>query len=84
MQQVDEDLQRLPHDGVGRPALAVDDEAHAARVVLVRGIVESVWLGLSGIPQWPLSRLHRFAPPVGQRLPDTTHPASISHRRKVE
>ena len=40
--QVDEHLQRLPHDRVRPAPLDVDDEADAAGVVLVAGIVETL------------------------------------------
>ena len=45
MQQVDQDLQRLLHDRVRLAALDVDDEADAAGVVLVLGIVETGRVG---------------------------------------
>ena len=40
--QVHQDLQRLLHDGVRLAALDVDDEADAAGVVLVHGVVETL------------------------------------------
>ena len=53
VQEVDQHLERLAHDGVRLPALDVDDEADAACVVFVPGIVET----LSG--RWSeLVRLH--------------------------
>ena len=42
VQQIDEQLQPLRDDGMGAPALHVDDEANAARVVLVPWIVEAL------------------------------------------
>src|SRR5262249_53463027 len=53
VKEVDEDLQRLAHDGVRLSPLDVDDETDAAGVVLVARIVET----LSG--WWSeLARLH--------------------------
>ena len=42
VQEVDQDLERLAHDGVRLSSLDVDDEADAAGVVLVAGIVETL------------------------------------------
>ena len=42
MEQVDEHLQRLPHDRVRALPLDVHDEAHTAGVVLVAGVVKTL------------------------------------------
>jgi hypothetical protein len=42
MKQVDQDLEGLADDGVGTHALDVHDEAHAARIVLVAGVIKSL------------------------------------------
>jgi hypothetical protein len=42
MVEIDEDLQALRHDGVGFRALHIGDEADAAGVVLVAGIVQTL------------------------------------------
>ncbi len=48
MAQVVEDREPLLDDVVGLPALDVRDEAHAARVVLVAGVVESLFRRAAG------------------------------------
>jgi hypothetical protein len=45
MVDIHEDLEALRDDGVGFPALHIDDEADAAGVVLIAGIVESLCPG---------------------------------------
>ena len=42
VQQVDDHLERLPHDPVRPAALDVDDESHAARVVFLARVVEAL------------------------------------------
>ncbi len=48
VEEVLEHLEGLADNGVGLPALHVDDEADAARVVLVSGIVEALGPGHPG------------------------------------
>ena len=49
VQEVDQDLDGLVHDGVRLSALDVHDEADAAGVVLVRGIVQALGGPLAGV-----------------------------------
>jgi hypothetical protein len=43
--EIQEDLQALADDVMGPASLDVDDKAHAARIVLVPGVIESLRLG---------------------------------------
>ena len=54
VQQVDQDLQSLLDDRVRAAALDVDDEADAAGIVLVRGVVQSRRLPAAAC--WPFLR----------------------------
>jgi hypothetical protein len=79
VQEVDEHTQGLAHDRVGGDTLDVHDEADAAGVVLVAGIVEALgrrWTGQRGM-------LPHHRVPFVNSCTDSTRPKSISHHAKV-